>query len=124
MSEGDEHAARVGASMRQRVGGWLPTDQGALERWLAGLRSSVEEQTEPADLHPVMVEFQELIGTDPVVRMYFSQMIAQVPASKPYRNRHLHSVEQLVRMINEVLTMAPEFGDRSMVATPLAAILD
>jgi phosphatidylserine decarboxylase len=34
-------------------------------------------------------------------------------------------VEQLMRLINEVLTMAPEFGPQgAMVATPLAAILD
>jgi len=41
-----------------------------------------------------------------VVRMYLNQMIAQVPSTKSYRKRHLHSVEQLLRLINEVLTMA------------------
>ena len=40
-------------------------------------------------LHPVLTEFQELIDADPVVRMYVSQMIAQVPGTKPYRKRHL-----------------------------------
>ena len=75
-------------------------------------------------LHPVLTEFQELIDTDPVVRMYIDQMIAQVPGTKPYRKRHLESVEQMLRMINEVLTMAPEFGESAMVATPLTAMLD
>jgi len=56
--------------------------------------------------------------------MYVNQMIAQVPAGKPYRKRHLDSVEQMMGLINEVLTMAPEFGESSMVATPLAALLD
>ncbi|HWK16346.1 MAG TPA: phosphatidylserine decarboxylase family protein [Solirubrobacteraceae bacterium] len=124
MSEGDEHAARVGASMRQRVGGWLPPDQGALERWLAGLRSSVEEQTEPADLHPVMVEFQGLIGTDPVVRMYVEQMIAEVPKGKSYRRRHLSSVDQMLALINEVLTRAPEYNTTALVGAPLNAVID
>jgi phosphatidylserine decarboxylase len=55
--------------------------------------------------------------------MYLEEMIAQVPHTKPYRKRHLQSVEQMLRLINEVLTMAPEFGPE-MVATPLAAILD
>jgi Phophatidylserine decarboxylase len=73
--------------------------------------------------HPVLTEFQELIDTDPVVRMYINQMIAQVPGTKPYRKRHLESPAQLVRLINEVLTLAPKFGG-SMVATPLGAILD
>ena len=71
----------------------------------------------------MLVEFQELIDTDPVVRMYLNQMIDQVPSTKPYRKRHLESVQQMLRLINEVLTMAPEFGE-AMVATPLGAILD
>ena len=74
-------------------------------------------------LHPVLTEFQELIDTDPVVRMYVNQMIAQVPTTKPYRKRHLESVTHMMRLIDEVLTMAPEFGGH-MVATPLGAILD
>jgi phosphatidylserine decarboxylase len=55
--------------------------------------------------------------------MYMNQMISQVPTTKHYRKRHLESVPQLLRLINEVLTTAPEFGE-NMVATPLGAILD
>jgi phosphatidylserine decarboxylase len=95
-----------------------------LESWLAGHRERVEAQGEQVVLHRELAEFQDLIDTDPVVRMYLNQMIAQVPLTKPYRNRHLTSVKQLLRLINEVLTMAPEFGENSMVATPLGAILD
>jgi phosphatidylserine decarboxylase len=59
------------------------------------------------------------------VRMYMNQMIEQVPSNKNYSKRHLESVPQLMRLINEVLSMAPEFGPQgAMVATPLAAILD
>jgi phosphatidylserine decarboxylase len=107
----------------RRAAGWLPEDHEDLESWLAGHRERVEARGEQVELHPVLVEFQELMETDPVVRMYLNQMIAQVPSTKPYRKRHLESVEQLMRLINEVLTMAPEFGP-AMVATPLGAILD
>jgi phosphatidylserine decarboxylase len=106
-----------------RQAGWLPRDQDDLEAWLAGHRKRVEAKGHVA-LHPVIAEFEELIDTDPVVRMLMNQMIAQVPSTRPYRQRHLHSVEQMLALINEVLTMAPEFGEHSMVATPLAAILD
>ena len=81
-------------------GGWLPTDQGALEAWLSGVRSKAEAGEQPP-LHPVMVEFQELIATDPVVRMYLEQMIAEVPKRKKYRQRHLKSIEQMLTLINE-----------------------
>jgi phosphatidylserine decarboxylase len=112
------HAADV-----RRRAGWLPEDQDDLESWLEGHRERAEARGEQVVLHPVLTEFQELIDTDPVVRMYVNQMIAQVPGTKPYRKRHLESVPQLLRLINEVLTMAPEFGG-NMVATPLGAILD
>ncbi len=108
----------------RRRAGWLPDDQDDLESWLAGHRERVEAKGEQIVLHPVLTEFQELMDTDAVIRMYVNQMIAQVPPTKPYRNRHLESVEQMMRLINEVLTMAPEFGESSMVATPLGAILD
>ncbi|MEA2371748.1 MAG: phosphatidylserine decarboxylase [Solirubrobacteraceae bacterium] len=108
----------------KRKAGWLPDDQDDLESWLAGHRQRVEARGEQVVLHPVLVEFQELIDTDPVVRMYVNQMIAQVPSTRSYSKRHLESVEQMMRMINEVLTMAPEFSSDAMVMTPLGAILD
>jgi phosphatidylserine decarboxylase len=107
----------------RRQAGWLPDNQDDLESWLAGHRERVEAKGEDVVLHPVIVEFQELIDSDPVVRMYMNQMIAQVPNTKHYSKRHLENVPQLLRLINEVLTMAPEFGE-NMVATPLGAILD
>jgi len=76
----------------RRRAGWLP-DQDDLESWIAGHRERVEARGEHVVLHPVLTEFQELIDTDPVVRMYMNQMIAQVPSTKPYRERHLTSVE-------------------------------
>jgi phosphatidylserine decarboxylase len=109
----------------RRRAGWLPQEQEDLESWLAGHRERVEARGEQVVLAPVMVEFQELIDSDPVVRMYMNQMIEQVPSNKDYSKRHLESVPQLMRLINEVLSMAPEFGPQgAMVATPLAAILD
>src|ERR1700678_1467631 len=107
----------------RRRAGWLPEDQDELESWLDGHRERVEARGEQVVLNPLLTEFQEVIDTDPVVRMYINQMIAQVPSTKPYRKRHLENVPHLMRLINEVLTTAPEFGP-NMVATPLGAILD
>jgi phosphatidylserine decarboxylase len=107
----------------RRRAGWLPESQDDLEAWLDGHRERAEARGEQVVLHPVLAEFQELIDTDPVVGMYVHQMIAQVPETKPYQQRHLESVPQLLRLINEVLTSAPEFGG-NQVATPLGAVLD
>ena len=107
----------------QRAAGWLP-EQDDLEEWLAGHSRRVEARGEGVQLHPVIGEFRDLLAGDPVLRMYVEQMIAQVPETKPYTKRHLHSVEQLLRLVNEVLGMAPEFSADAMVMLPLGAILD
>jgi phosphatidylserine decarboxylase len=107
----------------RRSGGWLPSDQENLESWLAGHRKRVDAKGSDVTLHPVITEFQELIDSDPVLRMYLDRMIAEVPSTRSYRKRHLHDVEQMLRLINEVLTMAPEFGENA-VMLPLGAILD
>ncbi len=109
------------ADVRRRAG-WLP-DQDALEDWLDGHRQRVEARGEQVVLHPVLTEFRELLDREPVLRMYIERMIVEVPRSKPYRKRHLKSVDQLLQLINEVLTMAPEFGEQA-VTLPLNAILD
>jgi phosphatidylserine decarboxylase len=107
----------------KRQAGWLPAGQDALESWLAGHRERVEARGEPFALHPVLVEFRELVESDSVLRMYVERMIAEVPRTKPYSKRHLESPEQMLRLVNEVLTMAPEFGENT-VTLPLNAILD
>jgi len=53
----------------RRRAGWLPEDQDDLESWLDGHHERVEARGEQVVLHPVLTEFQELIDTDPVVRM-------------------------------------------------------
>ncbi len=111
------------ADVRRR-GGWLPGEQDDLEAWLAGHSERVAATGEHAPLHPVIEEFKALIDSDPVIRMYLNQMIAQVPRGRDYRKRHLQSVQQMLRLINEVLTMAPEYSPDAMVMLPLGAILD
>ena len=106
----------------KRRAGWLP-DQDALESWLAGHRERADARREQVELHPVLAEFQQLLDREPVLRMYVERMIAEVPQGKPYTERHLEDADQLLRLINEVLTMAPEFGELA-VTLPLNAILD
>jgi phosphatidylserine decarboxylase len=55
----------------------------------------VETKDEQVVLHSVIAEFQELIDSDSIVRMYLNQMIEQQPSTKPYSKRHLESVERM-----------------------------
>lgn len=107
----------------RRQAGWLPQSQDDLEAWLEGHRQRVRDRGEDVQLHPVLVEFQGLLDDNPILRMHVNEMIAQVPKTRQYRQRHVENVDELMRLINEVLTMAPEFGDQN-VTLPLTAILD
>src|SRR5438270_8643201 len=102
----DHPSTRKAAQGTRRLGNWLPDDPDALESWLDDLHEQVESREE-ITLHPVIEEFHELIEQDPIVRLYLSEMIRQVPRTRKYRENHLESVDQMLRLINEVLTQAP-----------------
>ena len=108
----------------RRACGRLSSHQDALEAWLGDLVSAVEARGEAVALHPVIREFQRLIDSDPIIRMYMTEMIIQVPHAKPYRQRHLKSVEQMLTLINEALTQAPDLQTTELVGAPLHAIID
>ena len=106
----------------RRQAGWLPQGQDDLEAWLEGHRTKAKSRGD-IPLHPVLLELQQLLDTEPTLRMHLNEMISQVPNGKHYSQRHLDDLPELLRLINEVLTMAPEFGDQN-VTLPLGAILD
>jgi len=102
-------------------GEWLPEDLDALERWRVELFDKVESAGPDQPLHPVIREFQQLIGHDPVARMYMTQMIAQIP--ERYRAHHPKDIPQLLRQLNAVLTLAPDYNQTALVGTPFSAVL-
>jgi phosphatidylserine decarboxylase len=110
-----------------RVGEWLPSDQGVLERWLADLIEKVERKPKP--LHPVVQGLKELIERDPDVFMYFHEMFTQVPHRPPYNHDpaggpQVRDYHHMLRLINQIMTQAPEFNQTGLVGFPINAILD
>jgi len=110
-----------------RVGQWLPSDQAILEGWL---RVVIDESEQRSDsLLPVVEEFRQLIEDDPEVYMLFHQMFREVPAKAPYNNDptgkpQIRDYMQMLRVINHVMTRAPEFNQTGLVGFPINAILD
>ncbi|WP_158867687.1 phosphatidylserine decarboxylase family protein [Leifsonia sp. AG29] len=107
----------------KRQGGWLPQGQDELEQWLDGRIDRLGDEDEPFR-HPVIQEFADLVESDGIIRMYFTRMIEEVPKTRHYSKRHITSVRQLLHLIDEVLSTAPEFSEGAMVTTPLTGILD
>jgi phosphatidylserine decarboxylase len=112
-------------SQTSRSGGWLPHDRAELNRWL----QRTLEDAESGHVHfvPVVDEFRELIETDAVVGMYFTQMFEQQPAFAPPPNSgdvKLRNYRQMLVVLNHVLTTAPTYNTTGMVGFPINAILD
>jgi phosphatidylserine decarboxylase len=115
--------ARPGTDSRNRPGQWLPPNYDLIDAWCRGFAITAEAKL-CVKYHPVIEEFADLIACDAVVRMYVTNMIAQVPRTRRYRAHHLKSIEQMLLLMNAVLTYAPEFNTTALVGCPLNAILD
>jgi len=79
--------------------------------------------------HPVIQEFQEMIEGDPELFMLFTQMFEQVPTTPefevdPVGNPQVKDYKQMLELLNEVLTQAPEFNQTGLVGFPINAIFD
>jgi phosphatidylserine decarboxylase len=110
------------ARHRHRIGRWLPP-QDDLEGWIEKVAKEAKTARK-GRLLPAVEEFRSLIDGDPIVRLLVSQMIEQVPAAKPYKDRHIEDVDHLLAMIDEVIRRAPEYDETGFVGVPLQAVLD
>jgi phosphatidylserine decarboxylase len=113
------------ASHTSRLGGWLPVDPRHLSRWLEINIAEAEQRN--ASLHPVVQDFRDMIENDPVMNMYFTLMFEQQPRSAPKPGSgdvKLENYEQMLVVMNHILTTAPTFDVTAMVGCPINAILD
>ena len=119
-----------------RVGAWLPSDQKILDKWVGTLIEEVDgvEDIDSSDviekpLHPEVQTLKDLIEKDPEINIYFHQMFSQVPKKPPYNKDptgkpQVRDYHQMLRLVNAIMTRAPEFNDTELVGTPINAILD
>ena len=78
-----------------------------------------------AKLKPSISELKTLIESDPVVRMYFTQMIDQVPGYyKQKPNINLTSVDQMLCLINTAMDRAPLYEENDLVGFPINSIVN
>lgn len=111
-----------------RVGEWLPSDHAILEKWLIDLINEVAA-ADVLPLHPVIEDFQVLIEGDPEIFMYFNQMFTQVPNRPPYNRSptgkpQVKNYQQMLILMNYIITTTPKFNETGLVGFPINAILD
>lgn len=110
-----------------RVGQWLPSDQQMLDKWLVNIVQEAADAQKP--MLPVIEEFKQLIERDPEIFMQFNQMFTQVPNKRafekdPTGQPRLRDYNQMLQVMNHILTTAPEFNKTGLVGFPINAILD
>lgn len=110
-----------------RVGAWLPSDQAVLERWMDALVAEVDANPKP--LLPVIEDFKILIESNPDIFMLFNQMFEQVPRKPPYNKNpaggpQVRDYQHMLRLVNAIMTRAPEFNTTGLVGFPINAIFD
>lgn len=81
------------------------------------------------NLHPVIQEFQEIIEEDPVLFMLFNEMFEQIPSTPefeldPTGNPQIEDSRQMLNVMNEILTQAPEFNKSELVGFPINAVIN
>lgn len=108
------------SNIKKRLGGWLPADETMLVAYRTNLLRHVKRAN--LQLHPEVVKLGELINNDPILRMNFTMAIEQATAEG--HDLGYSTIDELMQLINGVMTMSPAFDTSALVGCPLNAILD
>jgi len=114
-------------SLPYRVGAWLPSDHAVFTQWLGNLIAEVEKNPKP--FHPVIQEFQNFIENNADIFMLFSEMFTQVPRKPPYNKDpaggpQVRHYQHMLKLLNAIMTQAPDFNQTGLVGFPINAIFD
>ncbi|MCM8805989.1 MAG: phosphatidylserine decarboxylase family protein [Candidatus Omnitrophica bacterium] len=83
------------------------------------ITSANPQQSSTVEFHPVIKEFNILLQQDPIVRMYVTEMIDQLPEGQ----KNVKDVNDFLSQLNQILTTAPKFSKGEVEVTPLSNLL-
>jgi phosphatidylserine decarboxylase len=98
-----------------------------LAAWANGAEIKEEVKADTVELKPVIKEFKALIDSDPTVRMYFTQMIDQVPGYYKHNLKpdiYINSIDQMLYLVNNAIDKAPVYDETDLVGFPINAIFN
>lgn len=117
-----------------RTGDWLPGDHRAQQDYLKKIDGHVQRKGKKMhELHPVLVEFKEMIESDTHLYLLFNSMFEEIPQKKPYFNdpsgkKQVRSFEHMLQMLDHILTTPPDWNsvaeEYHTIGLPINAILD
>jgi phosphatidylserine decarboxylase len=106
---------------KRRHGGWLPTDERALEAFRTGLADHAASRKKSALTVPVQALYDAIEG-DPLLRMHLTQAIDEA-LTAGYELGYTDIVG-LMAMIDALMTYSPPFSTTALVGCPINALLD
>jgi phosphatidylserine decarboxylase len=115
----DADTIAVRASRRGR---WLPVREEALAAFRTNLAEQAKKRAPGIQLSPPVQDLASLVNSDPVLRMYFTQAIEQ--ALEAGYQLGYTNIDELMVLIDELMTYAPPFDKTELVGCPLNALLD
>lgn len=99
--------ALIDARYRRLFGyraGYLPRDRQSLDEWNRGMRGKLDSEARP--LGDAVARLGALIETHPIIRMYVSEMIRQVP----HKYKVVHDIPELLRALEHITVTAPLYN--------------
>lgn len=105
-----------------RRGRWLPASEDSIIKFRKDLAEHAKQPGIHTGLVPPVQELSDLVHTDPILRMYFTQAIDQAIAAG--YELHYTNITELMVLINALMTYAPPFDTSELVGCPLNALLD
>jgi phosphatidylserine decarboxylase len=102
-----DQEALIDARYRRLFGyraGYLPRDRRSLDGWNRGMRGKLDSEARP--LGDAVARLGALIETNPIVRMYVSEMIRQVP----HKYKVVHNTPELLQALEHITVTAPLYN--------------
>nr|WKF55631.1 Phosphatidylserine decarboxylase proenzyme [Paraburkholderia busanensis] len=109
-------------AQRRRLGEWLPRNEAHMARYRTELAARARERAGHAPRTSAVEALAALVQGDPVLRMDMTRAIAQ--ARHAGYELGYASIDELMVIIDYLMTYAPPFSETSLIHCPLNAVLD
>jgi len=110
--------------MVTRVGGWLPHPK-KTRQWVN--KKLAQAKANPVSVAPVIQDFWDAIIKDAQLFMLFTEMLDEVPSkyeTDPSGRPEVRTIEDLMTVLNLIITEPPQWDSSAQIGTPINAVLD
>lgn len=114
-------------NVKYKVGKWLPSDQLFLHHWIK--KVAEEAQNSDKKLYPPVQMLKDLIESDALLQEKFTLMFEEIPNKPQYQHdafkqSTVKNYDEMLTIINHMMTKAPEFNATGLVGCPINAVLN